>query len=147
MALTKFLKGNFEVRGLWSLKGDRVTVKSFSFFCLRCTLNTVVFLHPRSVCIMVFCSLPSSVLLQQVWIEVSSPIVEEPQQGFPGPSSVLGSGPVSTGSHHGRKMMLSVSYLTSAQGHSGCSALLSRLQMLLQHIVIKCHGLAHSYVL
>lgn len=38
--------------------------------------------------------------------------------------------------------MLSVSHLTSAQGHRVCSALPGRLQMLLQHIVIKCHGIS-----
>lgn len=36
--------------------------------------------------------------------------------------------------------MLSVSPLPSARGLPVCAEPLSRLQMLLQHIVIKCHG-------
>lgn len=137
-ALTKCLKGNFKGQGLWSCEGERVTVKTF--FCFVCveSWNTVVFLHPRRVSVTVFHSLPGPAQLQQVWVEI--PQAEQLQQDFPGTSSVPVLGLMCAGSHHGRKAMLGVSCSPSARGVPVCAALLSRLQMLLQHIVIKCHG-------
>lgn len=138
MALIKILKGNFKFQGFWLLKGGREMVKSFYLFRLLCILkHSWISASQKCLDFRGFLS---------AWL-CSAPGLDK---GLPPVLNSLSQAPLAHRAQLRCCLCRAISRghedaqqgFNPSPGRCVCSAPLSCLQMLLQHIVIKCHGIS-----